>query len=57
MIAPAKKSPCHNCERDIGVKQPNGTEDGEFLYCEAYSKIPEQIAAGKVECKKQIKLD
>lgn len=57
MIAPAIDSPCRNCERDIGVKQPNGTEDGEFLFCEAYSKISEQIATGKAECKKQIKLD
>lgn len=57
MIAPAIDSPCRNCERDIGVKQPNGTEDEEFLFCEAYSKISEQIATGKAECKKQIKLD
>lgn len=57
MIAPAKNSPCQNCERDMGVKQPNGTEEGEYLYCAAYKKIPDEIASGKAKCEKQIKQD
>ena len=57
MIAPGKDAPCHNCERDIGVIQPKGTEDGEYLYCDAYKKIPYEIACGIAECKKQIKQD
>ena len=57
MISPAKDSPCQNCERDIGVKQPNGTEEGEYLYCAAYKKIPDEIASGTAKCEKQIKQD
>lgn len=55
MIRLAKNSPCENCIRDIGVKQPNGTEQGEHFYCDAYKKIPEEIVCGKAVCKKQIK--
>lgn len=55
MIKPAKNAPCHDCERDIGVKQPKGAEDGEYLYCAAYKKIPYDIACGKAKCEKQIK--
>lgn len=57
MIAPAQNSPCLNCERNIGVKQPDGTEQSEYLYCDAFKEIPEQIASGKANCKKQIKYD
>ena len=57
MIKPALNSPCENCERNIGVKQPKGNEDGEYLYCDAYKKIPIEIASGKAKCKKQIKED
>ncbi len=57
MIRPALNSPCENCERNIGVKQPKGNEDGEYLYCDAYDKIPLEIATGKAKCEKQIKED
>lgn len=55
MIRLAKNSPCENCIRDIGVKQPDGTEQTEHFYCDAYKKIPEEIVCGKAVCKKQIK--
>ena len=54
MIRLAKGSPCENCIRDMGVKQPNDTEEGEYFYCDAYKRIPDQIACGKAGCKKQI---
>jgi len=57
MIAPAKNAPCHDCECNIGVKQPKGTEEGEFLYCDAFKKIPLDIASGVKECPKQKKVD
>lgn len=57
MIRLAKDSPCENCVRDIGVKQPNGTEEGEHFYCDAYKRIPDQIACGKAKCNKQIRAD
>ena len=57
MIRLAKNSPCENCIRDIGIKQPNGTEQGEHFYCDAYKRIPDDIACGKGRCDKQIKED
>lgn len=57
MIALAKNAPCHDCERNIGVKQPKGTEEGEYFYCDAYKKIPAQIACGESKCDKQITVD
>lgn len=57
MIRLAKNSPCENCIRDIGIKQPNGTEQGEHFYCDAYKRIPDGIACGKEICEKQIKED
>lgn len=55
MLVLADNSPCNDCQRDIGVRQPNGTEQGEYFYCEAFKKIPGKIAEGKNKCKKQIK--
>lgn len=57
MIKPARNASCQDCECNIGVKQPNGNENGEYLYCDAYLKIPERIASGKEICNKQIRID
>jgi len=40
---------CHkrNCKYFLGVRQPNGTEETEFVYCLAFPEgIPEEIAYG-----------
>lgn len=57
MIRLASNASCNDCECDIGVKQPNGTEEGEHFCCEAYKRIPDDIAGGKRECKHQKKDD
>lgn len=57
MIRLPKNSPCADCDNFNGVKQPHGNESVEYFYCDVYKKIPEEIASGKAECKKQIKMD
>jgi len=41
------KCSIRNCKHFIGVKQPDGTEHSEIVYCEAFpNKIPDEIAYG-----------
>lgn len=40
---------CHkrNCKHFLGIRQPDGTEQTEFVYCLAFPEgIPEEIAYG-----------
>lgn len=47
MIRLPEKSPCADCDRFNGVKQPHGDESEEYFYCEKYERIPVDHIKGK----------